>query len=121
MKNTPTRNAGTIPTSIRSMVLAFSAGAALLTAAVTLSPAVASAQSCNGTTDVFGRCQEEFRSGLRNTFRYGGYNNYDAARRAGSVGEALRNCHTCVHDHLKDRINSFGSSNYGYSSGNARR
>lgn len=87
---------------VRSMVLVLVAGVGLLGASGALLPSVTHAQSCDSNTNVFTRCAEELRSGVRNTFKYRNYNNYDAARRAGSVGEAVKRCVDCAWDSFKD-------------------
>jgi hypothetical protein len=107
--------------NVRSRAMAFIAGTAIVGATVVFMPTTASAQSCDRNTNVHSRCGQEFRSGFENTLRYSGYDNYRAARRAQSVGEAVKNCYNCAIDSVKDAFRNFnGSSGSSRGSGATR-
>jgi hypothetical protein len=96
--------------NVRSATVAFIAGSAIIAAAAVFAPTIAAAQSCDRNINVLARCGEEFRSGFANTLRYPRYDNYNAARRAYSVGDAVKNCYNCAIDSVRDGFKNFNDS-----------
>jgi len=103
--------------NVRSRVVALFVCTIVVGASLAFTPTMASAQSCDGDTNIYARCGEELRSGLRNTLRYGGSDYDDTFKRAESVRDALKNCINCALDHVGDRINNFNSNGYSTRSG----
>jgi hypothetical protein len=70
------------------------------------SPHPAILVSCDANSNVASECKDEFTNAARKMFGQ----QYEGDR-AGTAGEAVRNCMQCATKTLSDRVHNFGSSN----------